>query len=179
MSSKISDDPEVQRHYERCLRAGTSPRLAEMFACGQPPQSNTDKEFLAGHCNGSQFEKTPGLGDFYAKHAALAGVDPKGKVYLGQLADYPGDPKAWVSGRGDVAKVAEERGWSCKGLVNVKGRSAESPPPDIDVAPDIVEQAVMRAVEADPGLLEKDPGELRHDVKEKIKPHWKKKRGAS
>lgn len=178
MSLKISDDPEVQRHYEKCLRAGTSPKLAEMFALAAPPQSNTDREFLAGHCNGNQFEKTPGLGDFYAKHASLAGVDVTGKVYLGGLAEYPGDPKAWVSGRGDVQKVVEERGWSCRGLVNVKGRSDEPPPAAIDVAPDVVERAVMKEVEENPGLLEKDPGELRHEVKEKIKPHWKK-RGAS
>lgn len=91
------------------------------FQPGRPPAVMTDSVFLEGHANGNQFENTPSLGDFYAREAKAQGVDTKGKVYLSGLASHPGDPRAWVSGRGDVRKVCEERGWHCEGAVNVKG----------------------------------------------------------
>jgi len=34
---KISDDPEVQKHYVECRRAGTEHKLAEMLALKRSP----------------------------------------------------------------------------------------------------------------------------------------------
>lgn len=134
----VSRSPAQQAHYVACVLSGVDDRLAEMFALGTPPMSNTDREFLEGHANGNQFEKTPAIGDYYAGVAKRNGVDPKGKVYLSSLAAYPGDPQAWVTGRGDVQKVCEERGWSCRGAVNVKMREAEPASGKYRVADDIV-----------------------------------------
>ena len=96
-------------HYDRCIANGCSPRLAEMLAAGQPPMSNTDREFLEGHCNGNQFAGREAVGDAYAAVARAEGADTTGKVYMGSLAAYPGDPRAWVSGRGDVQRVLDDQ----------------------------------------------------------------------
>lgn len=150
---------------------GNPSRMQEMFESGIAPGCMTDTVFLEGHANGSQFQDTPHLGDYYASVAKSHGVNPKGKVYLSGLAAFPGDPKAWVDGRGDVQRVLEERGWEGRGAVNVKGAEATEKK-KVAVADDIVDAAVERQVALDPGLAEMDAGELRHEVTEAIKPHW-------
>ena len=106
--------------------AGQSARLAEMLALGAPPMSNTDREFLEGRCNGNQFDGGPlrqDIGDRFRKVAEAAGQSVKGKVYIGGLARFPGDPHAWVSDRGDVKRIVEGRGWKCEGSVEVNNGS--------------------------------------------------------
>lgn len=149
-------------------------RLEAMFASRQAPQSKTDREFLRGHCNGNQFEEHQGLGDYYERVARAHGVDPKGKVYLGSLAEYPGDPRAWVDGRGDVQRVVEERGWQCSGAVNVKAREPLDGPKEVGVAPDIVAAKVQDHLAAlDPRERKAvDTVELSEKVAEELKPHW-------
>jgi hypothetical protein len=168
----VSDLPWVQAHYERCRAEGTGHRLAEMFAFAQPPMSNTDREFMEGRCNGNQFESAPDQGDYYASVAKQHGVNVKGKVYLSGLAAFPGDPRAWVDGRGDAQRLLEERGWASDGAVKVKAAAAEGPPERVTVADDLLDGAVMKELHHDPGLADMDPGELRHEIKQKIKPHW-------
>lgn len=104
-------------------------RLNDMIASQQPPGANTDNEFMAGNCCGSQFEKDQALGDYYRRIAARDGLtNVTGKKYLGTLARYPGDPRAWVSGKADVAAVCEERGWGCSGDVNVAAKGIATQP---------------------------------------------------
>lgn len=168
----VSDHPDVQAHYERCREEGTSHTLAEMFALAQPPQSRTDREFLRGHCNGSQFAGNPAMGDYYKAVAEAEGQDTKGKVYLSGLADYPGDPRAWVDGRGDVQKVCEERGWGCAGAVNLKVRVEEPVSVAIDEA--LVQQEVEHILTQVPDPQHVDTEDLAEQVREKRKPHWEK-----
>lgn len=121
--------------------AHTNPALLEeMLRLQSPPMSNTDREFLEGRCNGNQFESQPYVGDVYAGMAKDAGVDPKGKVYLSGLAAFPGDPRAWVSGRGDAQRVCEDRGWTCDGSVKVKGQEQPDVWSKYQVAPDLVQE---------------------------------------
>lgn len=169
----ISRRAEVQRAYEEMRSRGVSHTLAEMLALRQPPMSNTDREFLEGHCCGNQFEKVPWLGDYYKKIAERAGVNVTGKVYKSSLAAYPGDPRAWVSSRDDVRRICEERGWGCEGAVRVPLRR-DVEPPDIAVADDILEDRVQDMIDANPELALRDRNELKEEVKEKIKPHWSK-----
>lgn len=165
---------EVSREEFHGDAAAAAQRLEAMFASRRAPQSRTDREFLRGHCNGSQFEQHPGLGDHYEKIALASGVDPKGKVYLGSIAEFPGDPRAWVDGRGDVQKVIEERGWQCSGAVNVKAREPLNPPEAVAVAPDIVASHVERELEAlhPRERCGVDTVELAEKVTEQLKPHW-------
>ena len=107
-----------KKHYEQCLAEGTSPALAEMFALAAPPGCNTDNVFCADRKEEEQF-KDPRVRMFRRK-AEKQGVSTNGKIYLGSLARFPGDPTAWVSGRGDIASTCQKRGWECEGTVTVK-----------------------------------------------------------
>jgi len=122
MYPTISDDPSIQSHYELCRSRGTSHKLAEMFAFQEGPGLDTDTTFMAGRNEDPAGEgwdhKT--IGEVYRQKARKAGVSPSGKTYLGTLARYPGDPEAWVSGKGDVKRVVERRGWNCDGAVKHK-----------------------------------------------------------
>jgi hypothetical protein len=160
-------------HYVTCREGGTSHRLALMFALSRPPMSNTDREFLEGHCNGSQFEDRPDHGDAYQAVAAEEGVDTTGAVYMSGLAAYPGDPRAWIRGRDDARKVCEERGWDCDGAVTVRA-AVRNPAPGPVVADDILDDAADRLVEDHPVELSAAPRqELKEMVLEKRRPHWK------
>ncbi len=158
----VSDNPEVQRRYMQMRDEGVSHLLAEMFALQAPPMSNSDREFLEGHVNGNQFEKTPRIGDHYKAQATAAGISTTGKVYLSGLADgrQGGDPGAWISGRGDVQRVCEERGMSCQGSVQVAARQ-EEPKPGPRLAPDIVNRFVKKE-------LAKKPGQRVEELREKV-----------
>lgn len=158
-------------HYNLCISQGTCHALAEMFALGQPPQSNTDREFLMGTENGRQFEHSPEMGDHHAALAREAGVDITGKVYKAGLAEYPGDPRAWVSGRGDVLRILNERGWGCEGAVNVPVTNIAEPTGG-GLSPDLVEAEVQDILETVPDPAFVDVQDLREQVIERRKPYW-------
>lgn len=170
----ISPDANVQASYAAQRLDGAGHNFAEMVCLSAPPMSNTDREFLEGRggCY-DQFEGLPFVGQHYKRLADEAGVSTTGQVYLNGLARFPGDPEAWVSGRGDVKRRIEERGWSCQGSVNVAARSPDAAPaPDVAVADDILDDAVCARLENDPDLARLDQGELRHETEQMIKPHW-------
>lgn len=155
--------------------AAAQDRFRDMLDSGRAPGCMTDSVFLAGlSTNGSQFEGQENVGDYYKTVAKAAGVDVQGKTYLSTLAERPGDPKAWVTGRGDVQRVLEERGWSGEGAVNVKARRDRAKPQPVGIADDIVQEHVERRIAADPGLAEKPMEEVREQVRDEIKPHWAK-----
>lgn len=165
----VSDDPEIQAHYEHCRSQGTSHMLAEMFAFSQPPGSDTDTDFMRGSENGRQFQGKPEIGNEYRRVAESLGGQTKGKKYLSSLAEFPGDPRAWVDSKGEIRKVCEERGWGCNGRVNVKVRNDVAPPEHVAIGEDILREEVAREVEA--GTR---PREAKEKVLSKRKPHWAK-----
>lgn len=168
MTTLISDDPRIQASYEEMLAAGESPRLAEMLAFRAPPMSNTDREFMEG-----RWEKTSPILNGYRKYAESLGVTTSGRVYQSGLAEYPGDPRAWVGGRGEVTQILEERGWGASGSVTVKPR--DTPPPDpVGVAPDIIERETVKALLAHPEPERVNVAELKAEIYEQRKPHWAK-----
>lgn len=177
----ISDDPEVQLHYVECRKAGTSHSLAEMMALAQPPMSSTDREFLEGTENGKQFNgsvHTRMIGDRYKRMAARAGVSTTGKVYKENLALYPGDPEAWVSGLGDMDRVIRKRPGACRrnhdGKIVAQGPEP-TPGPTIGLADDIVEAEVNAMVASSPEPVKESRQDLREKVRDKHTPQWKKK----
>jgi hypothetical protein len=165
---------EVSELEFRGDEAAAKARFDEMVLSRTPPMSSTDREFLEGHCNGSQFEGQDYIADRYRREALAAGVDPKGKVYLGGLARYPGDPEAWVSGRGDVKRVVESRGWGCEGSVNVKSRPLGVERKPVPVAEDLVRERVLEHLASVPAGEKVDVEGVREKVVNEMKPHWEK-----
>jgi hypothetical protein len=147
---RISKDAKVQAAYAAMRRAGESHTLAEMLALKRFPGVKSDSVWNEGRCNGNQFEKCPALGDHYRRVAESEGVSIVGKTYLSGLADYPGDPRAWVSDRHDVLAIAKERNYTCRGYVEHEGHDVE-PMPDVPIAPELVEREVAEILAADPG----------------------------
>lgn len=138
-----------------------------MVVTGQPPGERTDRGFLAGTENGRQFEKTPHIGEYYRKVAESKGQNVKGKKYLGQLADYPGDPRAWVDGRGDIQRRCEEKGWGCTGTVKTKRHDVE-PSKGVDIAPDLLERYTRQEIAKEGGVVSpKRREEIRESVRAK------------
>jgi hypothetical protein len=148
---RTTEDLAAIGRYLDMRRNGESHRMAEILATGKFPGLNTDTTFLAGHHNGNQFEHAPGLGDWLKRKAEAAGVNTNGAIYLRGLAKFPGDPGAWVTSKGDVARIAEERGWGVDGSVKVERREV-GPMPDVAVAEDIVDDAARYLLEQDPDM---------------------------
>jgi hypothetical protein len=172
----VSDDLDVQAHYEHCRDEGTTHSLAEMFALQSPPMSDSDREFLEGRggCY-AQFANDHSQDDRYgrmvAAKAKAAGVSIQGKIFQSGLARFSGDPEAWVSGKSDVKALCEKRGWGCKGAVKVEMADVEGPPA-IDIAADIVDRVVGQEVAKNP---EAGRGRNRLDLREKVKNRLKGK----
>ena len=168
------DGVENVAHYVECRIKGTSHKLAAMFADGVTPALMTDAVFLQGRggCY-SQFQEHDGPGSYYKHIAKQTGTDITGKVYLSGLAAYPGDPRAWVSGRGDVQKVCEERGWDCDGAVKVKA-SRFTERPTVEVAEDIVQDEIVKTLLDHPEPKSVNVPDLREKIVNKRKPKWKK-----
>lgn len=118
----VSEIPEVQAAYERMREEGQSHNMAEMLALRQCPSLNTDTRRMIGWS------------------------EPR---FSEQLARYPGDPEAWVSHPDDYRRVLRERGWGCRGSINIKAADVEVPDDNkpYEVADDIVEEEVGRIVE--------------------------------
>jgi len=170
---KISTDPKIQHEFEIMVGNGVSEKLAEMFALQAPPMSKTDREFLEGHCNGNQFAGQEAVGNALKGIAAEAGVNTTGRIYLEQLARFPGDPEGWVSDRGDVKRRLEQRpGWSSKGMVDHQGE--RQAPKEVEIAEDLVQQEVAEILTTvpDPHLV--DTVDLSHKVREHRKPSKRK-----
>lgn len=169
----VSDDARIQDHYEAMREAGESHNLAELLALQQCPQVVTDSTFMVGSENGKQFERNPVIGDRYRKIAEAKGGSTTGKKYLSQLAEFPGDPRAWVSTRGEVKKLCEQNGWGVDGAVKVKVRDCKPTPP-VGVAEDLVQDEVASICAQLPDGDRVDRADLADQVREKRKPHWAK-----
>lgn len=158
----VSLNSSVQSRYELMRQNGQSHSIAEILACRAFPGVKTDSVFNEGRCNGSQFEKHPLLGDYYKAKAEAAGVSTTGKYYCSGLARFPGDPKAWISDRSDVKRVADENGFAVHGYVEHDGRrNDEAPMPDMKIDPRIVQEEVDE-------IMAQSPGARREDVEERV-----------
>lgn len=152
-------------------------KLCDMLLAGQPPGCVTDNTWMAGVGMGSQFQENPRLGNAYAEKARQEGVSTTGKVYLSGIAAYAGDPQAWVSGRDDIKRIAQERGWTVKGDVNYTPPAPiAAPAPGVDVAPDLIDRGVGEVLQKHPGYVEKPQQlqDLREQVRNRLKPSWAK-----
>lgn len=148
-------------------------RLADLLVSQQAPVIRTDATFMRGRKKGAeQFGNNALVRQAYMEPANRIGMSTDGRCYLSEIADYPGDPRAWVESADDIRRVCEERGWSASGDVTVKGRE-KAPTPEVTVAEDIVDREVAREVAANPEAARK-PKATREKVRNRIKPRWAK-----
>lgn len=120
--------------------------LCPMFASGQTPTCRSDGTIFPSHLMGGRQFKTAAVRNRYLARARAAGVNTDGKVYCSSLADFPGDPRAWVDSTGEQKRLLEERGWNATGDITVKAPDA-APPPPVRLAEDLVEERLSRKLE--------------------------------
>lgn len=169
--------PEVVSLFNKIKRQGATDEWAAMCALRQAPGSrNTDRAFCQGAAR-----QTAMMADINRKAiyemAKKAGISTQGKWYKGSLGR-PTDPCAWVSSADDVIAVAKKKNLFIDGVINHKGVRIEQPPPDVDLAPDLVREGVNRLLVADPALAEKvkkNPKSLREVEERVIAKHGKKR----
>lgn len=166
----ISDDPAIQSHYLLCRAQGTSHSLAEMLAFAQPPQGVSDCTFMRGTANGRQFQGQEQTAEFYRKVTESEGGSVKGKKYLSSLARYPGDPLAWVEGRGDVVRRCEAMGRGCEGAVTVKARETTVEPRKPYVSDRLLDREVEEVCAQVPDGHMVDRVDLKEQVRQRRSP---------
>jgi hypothetical protein len=157
----VSSDFATQVRYFEMRLKGESHKMAEMLATRSFPGLRTDSVFNEGRFSGTTLEKCPAHMAWLKAQAEAAGISVNGKYYLAGLADFPGDPTAWVGDRGDVIRVCEAKGLTIKeGMVDYKAHERE-PMPDVVIGDDIVEREVNRT-------LVENPGANRDDVRDAV-----------
>ena len=178
----VSDSFAVQAFYEQMRRDGQSHAFAEMAALQQPPGSmGTDSAFWSGGLNsGTHMDHWPWpVRNFYLKKARQHGVDTAGKIYKPSLARFPGDPEAWISGRGDITKLAEKYNLDVSGAVehrcdeSLMQELVEKKNPPVPIAKDIVDREVFKECVKNPEKA-LDLEETRAEVADRLTPHHKK-----
>jgi hypothetical protein len=132
--------PEQLDFYMDCRMNGESRKMAAMFATRSFPGLKTDSIFNEGRFSGDSGRISVEQQWLRAK-AEEAGVSTAGKYYMRGLADFPGDPTAWVSDRSDVLRIAKAKNMTVHGYVEHQAREVE-PTPDVPLADDIVEREV-------------------------------------
>ena len=167
---------EVQQHYRKLIADGSTERWAEMCALQRPPGlRGTDRALMQGRLAGQWMDGVPkGLALRMVQEARAAGINVSGKFYMGGLADKRGhcDPAAWIDSVADIKKVAQQRDLHVQGIVDYT--PPEKPPAkSVDISPDILKEHVRKEMAADPKLRR---GEAIERVKERIVPHWKRKK---
>lgn len=144
--------------------------MAAMLALQSPAGTRyTDKAFNEGQRRKMERMHPDNARAIHAR-ARAAGINPDGKYYVGALGKHT-DPAAWVSSADDVLAVCKARNLDCDGVIRHKAVEKEvAPPPDVPLAPDLVQQFEKKYLAADPGLAEKvkkNP-KARHELREKI-----------
>ena len=150
--------------YAQAKKNGCSDRMAELLASRKSPRLDTDKEF---------FKRAGGLKelpDAYRQSviagARQSGYEPSpGDTYMPGLADYTGDPKAFVS------RATGARGRMKEHIARCKSEPIEDPLAKATLADDIVADRMQDMIAEDPGLLERrSVNDVREEVIDKHGP---------
>jgi|2_EtaG_2_1085320.scaffolds.fasta_scaffold00414_9 hypothetical protein len=144
--------------------------MAGMAEARRAPGCVTDSTFFAGV--GTLSEQFRGeerqLSQMVANAKANGYTPANGDFYQEGLADYPGDPKAFVKSRGEVRERCLERGVPCHGSVNVSEHEVAARPERVKktkLADDIVNRKVMDIKKA--GGHVKSESAIRQEIVEK------------
>jgi hypothetical protein len=167
---------EVRQHYLKMIADGQSERWASMCALQQPPGTKgTDRAFMQGRYAGEWMNSMPQEhAERMVRNAKAAGINTVGKFYMGGLADKRGplDPEAWIDSTADIKRVAKKRDLEVHGIIDYVPPE-KAPPKEIDINPRILNEHVRKEMKAHPKLQR---GEAVEIVKDRIVPHWKRKK---
>jgi len=147
-----------QEIYDASIAKGNSPKLAEMFAMRTAPAAETDTTWLAGRGGlRQQFDNDDRYVGMVAERQSEMGHQVhENDVYLPTLAQYPGDPRAFVSSVGEAKKYAEEVGvgLTVGSRELVKHREPEEDPFETapKLCPQIAHEEAVKLQQADPKL---------------------------
>lgn len=112
----ISSDRRIQSRYERMRRKGESHTIAEMCAAQSAPKmKGSERALMEGALLDNNLKgKLPAQRASVIANARKAGINPTGKIWLGELAregmGSGRDPLAWVSGKDDVIAACRANG---------------------------------------------------------------------
>lgn len=151
--------------FDAAIGNGCSRRMAELLAHRRCPALNTDKMFFARH-GALGDELHPEYLKGVVKDARRHGYHPTpGDVYMPGLAQFRGDPAAFVS-RSTGAKAR------IKAYMDDIERGPDSDPlANPTLADDIVMEKIDEMAANDPGLLQRrDVRDVREEVLEKHGP---------
>lgn len=165
MRKKISNNREKQAHFEMMLDNGESERFAEMIALQKAPYAKPD--YVVHRLN--QDKPSP-VDDYCRQVAESLGCSTTGKTYVSQLADFPGDPLAFVSDEHDIKRVCQLKGKSTEGLVDYTyDGPLPTPAPAVGApADDIVEAEMWRRAEENPDIMLRPAAEVKEQVREEL-----------
>lgn len=91
------------------------------------------------------------IGEHYMAMARRAGVNPNNKQYISQLADYSGDPEAWVDSRADMVRVAKKKGLNIDdGIARHRCEPGERPKGGI--SQELAEKFARKIMRENPGM---------------------------
>jgi hypothetical protein len=155
----VSRSEEIQAKYEQMRLEGQSHNIAEMLATRSFPGVKTDAIFNEGKFSGDSWMVGPEQ-QWLRNRAETAGVSTTGKWYCRGLADFPGDPTAWVDGRGDVMRIAAEKNMTVHGYVEQQGHEVD-PGGDVPIADELISDEVQDILDAHPGA---SPEAVRDEV---------------
>jgi hypothetical protein len=168
--------PAAVEHYIRLVQNGQTERFAAMCALQQPPGTKgTDRAFMQGRYAQEWMANMPkGQAAWMIREAKSAGINTSGRFYMGGIADKRGhlDPEAWVDSTADVLRVAKKRDLEVHGIVDYVPPQ-KPPPKEVDINPKILREHVRKEMKANPKLKR---GEAIEKVKDRIVPHWKRKK---
>lgn len=139
--------------FESLLAQGKTPEAAAMYACQQAPGTkNTDRAFSQGQQRKME-QMSPLVRGMLQERAKSAGIDTRGKYYVGGPFGAH-DARSWVTSADDLVTIAKKNNLNLEGVLNVKASRTEpkEQPHKPAIAPDIVRQLMHKRVAADPGL---------------------------
>jgi hypothetical protein len=147
--------PDARKLFDRLLSEGKTPEAAAMYACQQAPGTkNTDRAFSQGQQRKME-NMSPLVRTMLQKRAKAAGLDTRGKYYVGGPFGAH-DSRSWVTCAEDLVTIAKKNNLNLEGVLN---RRADNTDPKLKeskpIAPDIVRQLMRKRMKADPGLAAK------------------------
>lgn len=130
---------------------------------------------MEGRLDGSWMNKMPEhMARRMVREAQKSGINTSGKFYMGGLADSRAhrDPEAWVDSVDDVRRVAKKRNLEVHGIIDYV--PPEQPPKkSVALSKKIIAENVKKELAANPEMKREEAVER---VKDRMTPHWKKKK---